>query len=103
MNTRLNASIAMVLIGLSSVVVTHQASACGLNGLHVTAAHAWWRQRGRRPLILKGCSGGAGSIQRPRRLGALLVLRCERNARQQLLDHQSSQNQTVANGWNRSK
>lgn len=41
MNNRLHASIAMVLIGLSGVAVTHQASACGLNGLHMTAAHTW--------------------------------------------------------------
>ena len=41
MNTRLHASIAMALIGLSGVAVTPQASACGLNGLHMTAAHTW--------------------------------------------------------------
>lgn len=41
MNTRLHASIAIALIGLSGVAVTPQASACGLNGLHMTAARTW--------------------------------------------------------------
>lgn len=41
MNIRLHVSIAMALIGLSGVAVTQQASACGLNGLHMTAAHTW--------------------------------------------------------------
>ncbi|MFS8136818.1 MAG: hypothetical protein ACMG50_01705 [Thermomonas sp.] len=41
MNKRLHTSIAMALIGLSGIAVTTQASACGLNGLHMTAAHTW--------------------------------------------------------------
>ncbi|WHZ20019.1 MAG: hypothetical protein OJF55_002168 [Rhodanobacteraceae bacterium] len=40
MNTRLQASIAMAVIGLSSVAVTHQAEACGLN-LVRTANGTW--------------------------------------------------------------
>lgn len=40
MNTRLYASVAMALIGLSSVAVTHQAEACGLN-LIKSASGQW--------------------------------------------------------------
>jgi len=40
MNTRLHASIAMALIGLSSVAITHQAQACGLN--LVKSANGQW-------------------------------------------------------------
>lgn len=40
MNTRLQASIAVALIGLSTVAVTHQAHACGLN--LVKAANGHW-------------------------------------------------------------
>ncbi len=41
MNTRLYASVALALIGLSSVTVTHQAEACGLN--LVKAANGQWK------------------------------------------------------------
>lgn len=40
MNTRLHASIALALIGLASVTVTHQAEACGLN--LVKSANGHW-------------------------------------------------------------
>ncbi len=40
MNTRLHASIAMALIGLASVAITHQAQACGLN--LVKSANGQW-------------------------------------------------------------
>lgn len=40
MNTRLQASIALALIGLSAVAVTHQAEACGLN--LVKSANGQW-------------------------------------------------------------
>jgi|GEM_PF-656711 len=40
MNTRLHASIAIALIGLSSIAVTHQAQACGLN--LVKSANGQW-------------------------------------------------------------
>ena len=39
MNTRLYASIAMALIGLSTVAVTHQANACGLNLVKSSNGH----------------------------------------------------------------
>ena len=40
MNTRLYASVAMAVIGLSSIAVTHQAQACGLN--LVKSANGQW-------------------------------------------------------------
>src|SRR6185437_821536 len=40
MNTRLHASVAMALIGLCSVAITHQAQACGLNLLK--SANGQW-------------------------------------------------------------
>ncbi|MGH8212454.1 MAG: hypothetical protein ACREPP_04380 [Rhodanobacteraceae bacterium] len=41
MNTRLQGSIALALIGLSTVAVTHKAQACGLPTGLVTAARNW--------------------------------------------------------------
>ncbi|MES2404041.1 MAG: hypothetical protein V4567_06850, partial [Pseudomonadota bacterium] len=39
MNTRLYASVAMALIGLSGVAMTHQAQACGLNLVKTANGH----------------------------------------------------------------
>lgn len=41
MNTRLHTSIAIALIGLSSIAVAHKAEACGLTNLHRSANGHW--------------------------------------------------------------
>ncbi len=71
MNIRLQAAIGLALIGLSTVAITHQAQACGLDSTHFSAAGHWslpmYRPSGNLPLALpdtKRVSAYANPLQR---------------------------------------